>query len=81
MDLVDRMPVAKGHGGLYPHINDVINELEDENLRNRIDNSLEFRAEALAAIEPSDITPPQSLRTRIPRTHESHLTFLSREEC
>lgn len=78
---LDRIPVDKGHGDLHPHINEVINELEDENLRNRIDNSLRFRAEALAVIKPSDTTPPQSLRTRIPCTHESHLTFLSRKEC
>ena len=57
LDLVGKM--VKGHGGLNPLINEVIDELEDDNLRNRMDNSL--RDQALDAIcLPSDITPPSS---------------------
>ena len=55
LDLVEKM--VEGHGGLNPHINEVIRELEDDNLRNRMDNSL--RDQALVAIGlPSDTTPP-----------------------
>ena len=54
LDLVQRM--VEGHGGSHDHINEVIKELEDDNLRNRMDNSL--RDEALDAIDPSDTTPP-----------------------
>jgi hypothetical protein len=46
LDLVRKM--VKGHGGLDPHINGVIDELEDDNLRNRMDNNL--RDQALDAI-------------------------------
>ena len=54
LDLVGKM--VKGHMGLKRHINEVIEELEDEDLRNRMDNSL--RDKALDAIVPPDITPP-----------------------
>jgi hypothetical protein len=54
LDLVEKM--VKGHGGLNPHINEVIMELEDENLRNRMDNSL--RDQALLAIDPPPHTMP-----------------------
>ena len=51
LDLVGKM--VEGHGGLNPYINEVIEELEDDNLRNRMDNSL--RDQALVAIGlPSD---------------------------
>jgi hypothetical protein len=54
LDLVEKM--VEGHGGLNPHINEVIEELEDDDLRNRMDNSLRDRA--LDAIGlPSDTTP------------------------
>jgi len=46
LDLVERM--VKGHEGLHFHINEVLNELEDDDLRNRMDNSL--RDEVLGAI-------------------------------
>jgi len=42
LDLVGKM--VEGHGGSHPHINDVIQELEDDNLWNRMDNSLRDRA-------------------------------------
>ena len=50
LNLVEKM--VKEHGGEHPHINDVIQELEDDNLwnRNRIDGSLRDRA--LRAIGP-----------------------------
>jgi hypothetical protein len=48
LDLVRKM--VKGHGGLDPHINEVIDELEDDNLRNRMDNIL--RDQVLGAILP-----------------------------
>jgi hypothetical protein len=55
LDLVGKM--VEGHGGLNPHINDIIEELEDDNLRNRMDNHL--RDQALVAISlRSDTTPP-----------------------
>ena len=54
LDLVKRM--VEGHGGSLPHINEVIKELEDDDLRNRMDNSL--RDDALDAIDPPDTTPP-----------------------
>jgi hypothetical protein len=54
LDLVEKM--VEGHRGLNPHINEVIEELEDDDLRNRMDNSLRDRA--LDAIVPSDTTPP-----------------------
>ena len=54
LDLVGKM--VEGHGGLNSHINEVIEELEDENLRSRMDNIL--RDEVLVAIgQPPDITP------------------------
>ena len=46
VDLVEKM--VKGHGGKYPHINDVIQELEDDHLWNRMDHNL--RDQALGAI-------------------------------
>jgi hypothetical protein len=49
--------MVEGHGGLNPHINEVIEELEDDNPRNRMDNGL--RDQALVAISlRSDTTPP-----------------------
>jgi hypothetical protein len=48
LDLVGKM--FKGHGELNPHINEAIEELEDDNLRPRMDNSL--RDQALDAIDP-----------------------------
>ena len=41
LDLVGKM--VKGHRDINPHIAEVIEELEDENLRNRMDNSLQDR--------------------------------------
>jgi hypothetical protein len=38
VDLVGKM--VEGHGGLNPHINEVIEELEDDSLRNRMDSTL-----------------------------------------
>jgi hypothetical protein len=54
LDLVGKM--VEGHRGLNPHINEVIEELENENLRNRMDNSL--RDQALIAIDPRSHTMP-----------------------
>ena len=55
LDLVGK--VVAGHGGLNPLINEIIEELEDDNLRNRMDNTL--RDQALVAIGlPTDTTPP-----------------------
>ena len=68
LDLVERM--VEGHGGSLPHINEVIKELKDDDLRNRMDNSL--RDEALDAIGlPLDTMPSyhsglETTRTRIP---------------
>ena len=52
LDLVGKM--ADGHGGLRPHINDIIQELEDKNLWNRMDTRLRDRA--LRTIIPSSDT-------------------------
>ena len=49
LELVDRM--VKGHGGKHPHINDVIQELEDVSLSNRMNYNL--REKALIAIVSS----------------------------
>ncbi|KAI0276085.1 hypothetical protein BGY98DRAFT_987899 [Russula aff. rugulosa BPL654] len=46
LDLVEKM--VEGHEGLNPHINEVIRELEDDDLRHRMDNIL--RDQALDAI-------------------------------
>jgi len=55
LDLVGKM--VKGHGGLNPLINEVIEELEDEDIRNRMNNNL--RDQALDTIGlPSDTTLP-----------------------
>ena len=55
LDLVGKM--VEGHEGLDPLINEVIDELEDDDLRNRMDNNL--RDQALDAIFlPSVTTPP-----------------------
>ena len=70
LDLVGKM--VKGHGGEYPHINDVIQELEDENLWNRMDNRL--REEALRAIgvhSPTTSYPPTQPSTFITPFHSS----------
>ena len=48
LDLVGRM--VDGHGGLHSHITDIIQELEDDNLWNRMDSRLRDRV--LAAIGP-----------------------------
>ena len=50
LDLVRNM--VNGHGDLDPHIKEVIDELEDDSLRNRMDNNL--RDQALDAI----LSPP-----------------------
>ena len=52
LDLVGKM--VEGHGGQFPHINDVIQELEDDNLWNRMDNHLQEIA--LSVIDPSPDT-------------------------
>ena len=66
LELVGKM--VKGHGGRHPHINDIIRELEDDNLRNRMDSQL--REKAMSAIGQSsedsnfahpDIVLPQGL--------------------
>jgi hypothetical protein len=49
LDLVGKM--VEGHGDSHPHINEVVQELDDDNLWNRRDNSLRDRA--LNAIYPS----------------------------
>ena len=54
LDLVEKM--VKGHRDLNPHIDEVIEELDDETLRNRMDNSLRDRA--MAAIGPPPHTTP-----------------------
>ncbi|KAF8492147.1 hypothetical protein F5888DRAFT_1731188 [Russula emetica] len=55
LDLVEK--VVEGHGNLNPLINEVIEELEDDDLRHRMDNNL--RDQALDAIgPPPDTTPP-----------------------
>jgi hypothetical protein len=36
--------LVKGHGALHAHVNEVIKELEDHNIRNRMDNSLQVQA-------------------------------------
>ncbi len=54
MDLVGKM--VEGHGGSHLHINEVIEELKDDNLRNRMDNSL--RDQVLLAIGQSSYTAP-----------------------
>jgi hypothetical protein len=48
LDLVEKM--VKGHGGEHSHIYEVIQELEDFNLWNRMDGRL--RVKALRAIDP-----------------------------
>ena len=42
LDLVEDM--VEGHGGEHPHINDIIQELEDDDLWNRMDSRLRGRA-------------------------------------
>jgi hypothetical protein len=54
LDLVEKM--VEGHGGLNPHINEVIEELENDNIWIRMDNNLRDRA-LIAICPPSDITP------------------------
>jgi len=55
LELVGKM--IEGHGDSHPHINEVVQELEDEDLRNRMDNNL--RDQAMNAIRPPpDTTPP-----------------------
>lgn len=46
LDLVGKM--VKGHGGSLPHINEIIRELEDDRMWNRMDSAL--RDKALSAI-------------------------------
>ena len=52
LDLVGKM--VKGHGGSLPHVSDVIQELEDDNLWKRMDNRL--RDKVLSAIGASSDT-------------------------
>lgn len=52
VDLVEKM--VKRHGGKYPLINDIIQELEDDNLRNLMDNLL--REKALPLVHPMPTT-------------------------
>jgi hypothetical protein len=56
MDLVRKM--VEGHGGSHLHINEVIEELEDDDLptRNRMNRS--FRNQALIAIGAPYTVPP-----------------------
>ncbi len=54
MDLVKKM--VEGHGGSHLHINEVIEELEDDDLRSRMNHSL--RDQALVAIGPPSHTAP-----------------------
>ena len=60
LELVERM--VEGHGDLNPLIDEVIEELEDENLRNRMDNSLRDRALAV-------IGPPTHSTSLVPRRY------------
>jgi hypothetical protein len=54
LELVKDM--IKGHGYKHPHINDVIQELEDKKLRNRMDGSLREKAwNAIVLSADSDI--------------------------
>ena len=53
LDLVGEM--VKGHGGLLPHVNEAIQELEDDSLWNRMDNRL--RDKVLWVINPFTDTP------------------------
>ena len=50
LDLVGKM--IGGHRGLNPHIDEVIEELEDETLRNRMDNNLRDRALVAIGLPP-----------------------------
>ena len=53
LELVKDM--IEGHGGKHPHINDVIEELEDESLSNRMNNDLRVKARiAIAIVSSSD---------------------------
>ena len=54
LELVGKM--VRGHGGERPHVNYVIQELEDNDLLNRMDSNLRDRA--LIAIGPSSHTAP-----------------------
>jgi hypothetical protein len=54
LDLVGKM--VEGHGGLNPHINEVIEELTDDSLRNRM--HINLRNEALVVICPPSDTAP-----------------------
>ena len=63
LKLVEKM--VKECGGEHPHINDVIEELEDENLWNRMDGSLRDRA--LNAIGRSSDTHNGDLGIILPR--------------
>ena len=48
--------IMKGHGGSQPHMNDIIQELEDDNFEHRMDNDLRYKV--LSAIGlPFDTAP------------------------
>jgi len=49
--LVGKM--VEGHEGLHPHVNEVMDELEDDDLRNRIDNNLWDQALDAIGLPPS----------------------------
>lgn len=51
LDLVGNM--VEGQRGLDPYIDEVIDELEDETLRNRIDNSLRDQALVTIGLPPN----------------------------
>ena len=74
LNLVEKM--VKGHGGNHSHINDVIQELEDDNLWNRMDHGL--RDKALSAIGPSSDTHSES-RSIILHQGPGGATFLGPE--
>jgi hypothetical protein len=56
LDLVEKM--VEGHGGLNPHINEVIRELEDDDLRHRMDNNLRDQALDAIGLPPEPAPPP-----------------------
>ena len=51
--------MVKRHGGKYPLINDIIQELEDDNVRNLMDNLL--REKALPLVHPMPTTKTRVL--------------------
>src|SRR6267154_3285861 len=69
LDLMGKM--VEGRGSLNPHIDEVIEELEDDNLRNRMDNNL--RDQDLVAIGLPPIPRLHNYAGLKPRAHKSHL--------